>query len=197
MPKSRTKSKLPLILIVLGLILAAAFIVVPRFFSPSSAPKSSPPDASGLQTYSNKRFGFSFQHPTDWSVTDTYADNQQIIITHNSNNALVKINAYKDTGINSKATVEQASQRFIQEMQSDPNITVKKSETSFNDQSQTGGHLITGQQLIDSIPYEFQNRSLISVKGRLLFFHGAIKQEFATQEYADAINTIINSFSVN
>jgi len=185
------KSKLPLIFIVLGLVLVLALIVVPKLL-----PGSTPPDASGFQTYQNKKFGFSVKHPLGWSVDDTkFAETQEVIVFEDTEDAFVKINAYQDSSISSEATVRKASQLFIQEMGNDPNVTVTNSTADFKDK--TGGHIITGQQIIDGQNYQFQNRALISTNGRLLIFQAVVKKDLDSQEYQDILNAIIDSFAVN
>jgi hypothetical protein len=187
---AKTKSKLGLIIIGIAVALVAALIFVPKLF-----PESSPPDASGLQTFQSKKFGFSVKHPQGWTVNESnFAEKQEIIISERSKNASVKINAYKDSSLDSEEAVRSAMQRFKQEMDNDPNVVVSQFKTDF--QNEIGGHILIGQQIIDGENYDFQNRGLLSTNGRLILFHGVVKQDLANQELKDAINTIIDNFKL-
>lgn len=180
------------IIVVLGLVLGVGLLIFLKITSRSS--KS--PTSSKLPMYYSCQFGYGVGLPTGWVVNDRdFATNQEIILVDKTKAALVKINASKDSKINSLKSVEEAIAKIKAQMQSDPNIKL----ASFKDLSedQVGGYLATGEQIVDKVNYIFQSQGLIHTNGRLLQFHGAIKTEAKDNYSKSLISDIVTSFVIN
>lgn len=180
------------IIIFLVIVLGVGGLVLSKLSFRSS--KSS--GKNNLPMYYSCRFGYGVGQPAGWVVNDrNFASNQEIILADKTQNAMVKINASKDSAINSMETIKEAIAKIKAQMESDPNIKL----ASFKDLSegQAGGYLATGEQTINKINYLFQSQGLIHTNGRLLQFHGVIKADAKENYSKNLISDIVTSFMVN
>lgn len=63
-------------------------------------------------------------------------------------------------------------------------------------EGEVGGFIANGEQTIDNEKFLFENRGLLATNGRILIFHGAVKESESSKN-GDTISKIITSFSLD
>lgn len=186
--------------IVAGLLLWTGVLKVNVDVSPSGGTTNAAVP-EGWTTYTSGEFGYTVAYPEGWNMQEGGSGgSRDVFISAPKNAAFVRIAGFVDSSINSAAAVENSIAQYKASFADKPSEQLNEFTSEM--QGEIGGFAASGRMAAGEALYQFLERGLLAVNGRVLIMRGGVLTDKTalTQEefdgYAKDIKTIMNSFGV-
>ena len=147
------------------------------------------------ETYKDDQYGYTVKIPRGWTVTNSPSEtSREITIMHPGAQAIVLVTSLKDEGLKDITYMKESMKAFKAKLENDPS-TVQVAKFEDKVEGNTGGFIAIGEEKRSGVNWYFEQRGLMSTKGRIMLFHGAA-QANVYKQYKDIISEIIESFTV-
>ncbi|MBI2641958.1 MAG: hypothetical protein HYW96_00055 [Candidatus Wildermuthbacteria bacterium] len=155
----------------------------------------------GWQKYTSGEFGYAIAHPSDWNLKENNnAGARELLVTAPGGSAFVRVAGFVDPSVNSVVAIEASMAEYKASFDSKPNELLNEFKTEI--QGQAGGFGASGRMKVNGLVYQFLERGLLAVNGRVLIMRGAVDTTEAnlTQEQVDdfgkTVRQVMDSFRV-
>lgn len=153
----------------------------------------------GWQKYNSGEFGYSVAYPSGWNLTENNNEgSRDVLMAAPEGKALVRISGFMDSSLSSKETVEASIAEYKASFENKPNEMLKGFQSKVEDNM--GRFEAAGLMLINDVQYQFLERGLLAINGRVLLLRGAVntseteltQEEFDT--YVSTVRQVMDSF---